>query len=1020
MRVLLLGPVRAEADDGAAVALGGPKQRAVFTALALNAGRVVSLDRLISELWSDEPPARATMALQSIVSRLRRILAAVPSDGLPPARIVTRPPGWVLELPPENVDAVEFSALAREGADLLAAGRPQAAAQRLRQALDLWTDPALGGLDPGQLPWNEGSRLEQLRLDTTEVLLSADLAAGQDLRVAEESLRFVTENPFRERGWLALMLALYRSGRQADALAAAARLRAVLSEELGLDPSLEVRELEAAILRQDPSLHSGPRGRVGVPESSDVRLGGGGRSAGDSAAPIAGRDDVLAILDEVLVQAGAGRGRAVLVEGSAGIGKSTILRALDGLSSAGGGRTLHGNGVASEAGAPALWPWVGILRELLAQFPDLVGSAATATLAQLDPALATDGSRPVQDGDPELGRTRLYRAVIDLLTLARQKAMLTVVVDDAQWLDDESSKLLSVAVPELTRRGVLFALGFRSDESTVVADVMGMLGSTPRDDVVRLRLRGLEDSEVAGVIRSISGADADPAVATAITRRTAGNPLFVTELTRLLVSEQRLDPVGVYAFLPAGTRDVLRRRLDRLPSGTIDVLVAAAFVAGPVDVDLLRQVTALQEDEVLDGCDGAVLTGFMIEDHEPGWFSLSHDLVRQTLVESVSTARRLRLHARVGHALEGWVHQRPEVVVEVARHVVAAASLVGPTEAIRCLVAASDYELAGLFFHRAREELEAALALAAQIPGSDARAAVSRPVRDRLALLSLYTSGPAPQGPGSSGSAPTTTFPPLDVHDPTAWYVAMFSAIICGDYTRAMAAARELDSGRLPLPVAALVRWTYGLAAFELGHVELAEQQLTLADDFLEDGDQLGVAELFSFSTSVPMFLALIAHFRGDEADADRCQRRAQVRAARSSADVVALDFSSAWLAASRGDLAAAAEAAAACVQHAQQADYPTFATMGRVVSGWAAAMKGDAAGLGRMDEGYALHLSDGRRMHAPVLLVLRAEAHAHQGHLDVARDLVTEARDLALVTGEHVLGPRLGALADRLARVVG
>jgi hypothetical protein len=441
-------------------------------------------------------------------------------------------------------------------------------------------------------------------------------------------------------------------------------------------------------------------------------------------------------------------------------------------------------------------------------------------------------------------------------------------------------------------------------------------------------------------------------------------------------------------------------------------------VAGPVDVDLLRQVTALPEDEVLDGCDAAVLTGFMVEDHEPGWFSLSHDLVRQTLVESVSAARRLRLHARVGHALDGRTHQRPELVVEVARHVAAAASLVGPAEAIRCLVAASDYELAGLFFDRAREELEAALALARQIPGSDARAAASRPVRDRLALLSLYTSGPAPQDAGASGSAATTPLPPLDVRDPTAWYVAMFSAIICGEYARAVSAARELDSGRLPLPVAALVRWTYGLAAFELGDLELAEQQLMLADAFLEDRDDLGVAELFSFSTSVPMFLALIAHFRGDEAGADRCRRRAEVRAARSSADVVALDFSSAWLAACRGDHAAAGEAAAACVEHAEQADYPTFATMGRVVSGWAAAMDGDAAGLERMDGGYALHLSDGRRMHAPVLLVLRAEAHAHQGHLDVARDLVTQARDLARTTGERVLGPRLSALADRLGPV--
>jgi len=202
----LLGPVGAEVD-GVAVPLGGPKQRTVFALLALNAGRVVSLDRLIHELWSDDPPARATMALQSIVSRLRRILAAIPDDGSGLASIVTRSPGWVLEVPPGHVDAVEFGGLADEGGRLLAAGQPAAAAQRLRQAMGLWTGPALGDLDSARFAASEGSRLEQLRLDATELLFRADLAAGEEVRVVEESRQFVRENPFRERGWVALMMA---------------------------------------------------------------------------------------------------------------------------------------------------------------------------------------------------------------------------------------------------------------------------------------------------------------------------------------------------------------------------------------------------------------------------------------------------------------------------------------------------------------------------------------------------------------------------------------------------------------------------------------------------------------------------------------------------------------------------------------------------------------------------------------------------------------------------------------------
>jgi len=345
-------------------------------------------------------------------------------------------------------------------------------------------------------------------------------------------------------------------------LAAAAQLRSVLDEELGLDPSVEVRDLEAAILRQDPSL-DGASGEPAGPsmdgrepsltQSVDDTPLARDAVAEDAAGPIVGREDVLAILDEVLAQAGRGRGRAVLVEGSAGIGKSTILRALAGRIDAGGGQAVQGAGVPSEAGAPALWPWVGILRELVLKFPDLVDDPSTAALAQIDPGLTNGSPGHAADEHPQFSRTRLYRAVIDLLTLARRQSVLTVVIDDAQWLDEESSKLLTVAVPELTGHGVLFAFGFRSDESTAAHDALAMLGGIRRDDVVRLRLRGLDEAEVAGVIERISETAAEAAVTTAITRRTSGNPLFVTELVRLLVSEQRLDPVGVYAFLPDGT-----------------------------------------------------------------------------------------------------------------------------------------------------------------------------------------------------------------------------------------------------------------------------------------------------------------------------------------------------------------------------------------------------------------------------------------------------------------------------------
>ena len=415
MRVTLLGPVGVE-SVGAVVALGGPKQRAVFALLALDVGRVVSLDRLILELWRDEPPAQATMALQSNVSRLRRVLAGATSPGAGSA-IVTRPPGWMLDLPPECVDAVEFGALVSQGRDLLASGQPADAADRLRTALALWTGPAMGDLGMEGFAVAERTRLEQLRMDATEALFEAELAAGEPVAVVEAAERFTQENPFRERGWVALMVGLYRTGRQTDALAAAARLRVLLAEELGLDPSPEVLELESRILRHDPLLDGAPRtdpwfgtaagarprDRVeddpGIPSRATTPPRG--EQPDHPAELVVGRGDVIAIVEEVLAQAARGRGRAVLIEGPAGIGKSTVLRAVTERVLFGGGTPLRGAGVGSGADAPAFWPWVQILRELNRESRNWSTSPATQRSPRSTrPCLRCRPPRPVMGKTP--------------------------------------------------------------------------------------------------------------------------------------------------------------------------------------------------------------------------------------------------------------------------------------------------------------------------------------------------------------------------------------------------------------------------------------------------------------------------------------------------------------------------------------------------------------------------------------------------------------------------------------------
>lgn len=241
----LLGPLEV-ARDGVPLAVGGRKQRALLVLLLLNANEVVSRGRAIEFLWGERPPERAVNALQVGVHGLRQLLGA--------DRIVTRGSGYLLRAEPEELDLLRFTRLREEGQDALAVGDAARAAERLCGALGLWRGEPLADLALESSHGSEWAGLEELRLGAVELRIEADLALGlQDGLIAElEAL--IGEHPFRERLRAQLMVALYRSGRQAEALEAYQAARRMLGEELGIEPSPFLRELERAVLRQDPSL----------------------------------------------------------------------------------------------------------------------------------------------------------------------------------------------------------------------------------------------------------------------------------------------------------------------------------------------------------------------------------------------------------------------------------------------------------------------------------------------------------------------------------------------------------------------------------------------------------------------------------------------------------------------------------------------------------------------------------------------------------------------------------------------
>lgn len=249
----LLGQVEVWCD-GSRVEVGGPKQRAVLTALLVRAGRVVSLDQLIDDLWPGDPPARAAATVQVFVSNLRRALEPARPRGAPPRLLVTSAPGYVLHAEPGAIDAHEFVRLAQEGRLALDDADAERAAELLARAEALWRGTALADVADAPFAQAEAARLEQLRLSCAEDRVDAELSLGRHTAVVAELEQLVSGHPLRERPRAQLMLALYRSGRQADALAVYRDGRRVLNDELGLDPGAPLNALQQAVLRHDPDL----------------------------------------------------------------------------------------------------------------------------------------------------------------------------------------------------------------------------------------------------------------------------------------------------------------------------------------------------------------------------------------------------------------------------------------------------------------------------------------------------------------------------------------------------------------------------------------------------------------------------------------------------------------------------------------------------------------------------------------------------------------------------------------------
>ena len=632
MEFLILGPLEARVG-GRKLPLGGVKQRSLLAMLLLHAGEPVSSDRLIEALWPGSGRRDSAKALSMAVARLRRVLEpASAGDGY--RVLVTRPPGYELRIGPDELDLHRFERLL---ATARSARDPGAAARTLREALGLWRGPPLADLAYEPFCQAEIARLEELRLMALEDRVDADLALGRGAELVAELEALVDEQPLRERLRGQLLVALYRAGRQADALEAYQATRHALVEELGIEPGPRLRELHQAILEQDASLEAAAPAAEAAPAGVFV-----------------GRARELAELRAGVDDAFAGHGRLFLLSGEPGIGKSRLAEELARIGRARGATVLVGR-CWEAGGAPAYWPWIQALRAYVrACDADTLAEqagAGAADLAQVVPDLGgrLPGLPPPSTLEPDLVRFRLFDATAEFLRRVGEARPVVLVLDDLHAADEASLLLLRFLARELGAGRLLLLAAYRDVDPLPAQPLAEMVAEVTREPSCRrIELHGLGEPEVAEFLDRTAAELSSPRLAAAVHERTEGNPLFVAELVRLLAIEGERT-----LAVPPSVRDVIARRIDHLTPQGRELLVLASVLGREFRRDVLAGIAGGDDEHLLDGLDETIASGLLAD--APGAadrLRFEHVLVRDTLYDGLTGARRMRLHERAVEAIE--------------------------------------------------------------------------------------------------------------------------------------------------------------------------------------------------------------------------------------------------------------------------------------------------------------------------------------------------------------------------------
>ncbi|WP_055527306.1 BTAD domain-containing putative transcriptional regulator [Streptomyces graminilatus] len=634
LRIAVLGRLAAT-SQGRDLNLGGPRQRAVFARLLAARGNVVTGDQLADSLWGDAPPPGATRTLRVYVSRLRREFE---SDRVARDRrgvIVSEGSGYAVRISETAVDAWRFEQLLNHAAKLTESA---AAAAVLSGALVLWHGPAFAGF--ADEPWarTEADRLGGLREVARERLLAARLECGDSAAVVPEAEALVAEEPLREERWRLLVLSLYRSHRQADALAALRHARRTLADELGIDPGPALRLLESEVLAQSPRLDT-PTPAPPHPPSGNL----------------VDRDREVTVLRGCLADVLAGRAGIVCLEGPAGIGRSRLLAETRRLAAGQGILTLaaHGSRLEKDYG-------FGVVRQLL----DPVVAGHDSEL----PAGTVAAAATVLDGQEAPGASRpenfaVLHSLYLLIVRLTEDQPLVIAVDDLQWCDTGSLRFLAYLAPRVKGLPVLIATTLRTgephDDQQLLADLAGDPLTT------HIRPRPLSPEGVAALVRHRLGEPADDLFVAACHRTTAGNPLLLRQLLGALASAGvRPDAAAADTVASVGSRAVSSMvlvRLAQLPDAATAVAQAVAVLGDGASLPVVAACTELSEQAVAAATALLVRVEVLRDEYPLGFV---HPLVADAVHRNVQAGELQLRHERAARVL----HAAGAVPERIAAH----------------------------------------------------------------------------------------------------------------------------------------------------------------------------------------------------------------------------------------------------------------------------------------------------------------------------------------------------------------